>query len=863
MTEIIVASMELLLKGYVSVDYLLTGLVTSSFVATLVVIILVQFRETFSETQLQLRTIIETEPECVKLLAADGSLLQMNRAGLNMIEADCPNQVLGQRVQQIVLPKYRNAFVTLIKQVFEGKSGNLEFEIRGLKGTHRWLETHAVPLRDRHGTITALLSITRDITERRHIEQRLKESESHFRDTFEYAPIGVSNVALDKHYLAVNQTYCDIVGYSREELLTMTIMDLTQDQDKVAHTLLIQQLLTGEKKKFCIEKQVVHKDHNLVWVSLSVQLCYSAAGSPDYIIATIENITERKLAETHTRIAATVFESQEGMLITDANKIILKVNHAFTRITGYSADDVIGKTPQLLGSGQHDDAFYAALWQSIHDMGVWQGEVWNRRKNGDRYPQWLTITAVKDNDNGAVTHYVATMVDITERKATEKYINHLAFYDPLTQLPNRRLLQERLKHGINLSHRTGGQMAVLMLDLDKFKAVNDNFGHAAGDELLQQAGERIKARLRKVDMVARLGGDEFVVLMENAGDYETVARVAEAIIDTLRQPFTLLDNHTVYIGTSIGIAIYPHHGDNADALMDNADTALYHAKDSGRGCFAYFSNELTQKARERIALEARLRRAIEQQELQVYFQAQIDINSNRITGAEALVRWHDPVKGCIMPNDFIPLAEETGLIVAIGEFVLRKTCQLGRQWLDQGLPAIILAVNVSPHQFSRCDINALVAEILKETGFPASYLELEITESGLMDNQEHAMAILNKLHKQGVRLAIDDFGTGYSSLAYLKYFPLDVLKIDKTFVDDIPFLQGDMAITATIIAMAHHLGFKVLAEGVETQEQLAFLQQHQCDSYQGYLHGKAVPADDFAKSFSAVVNVSNVTEDNF
>jgi EAL domain-containing protein (putative c-di-GMP-specific phosphodiesterase class I) len=335
--------------------------------------------------------------------------------------------------------------------------------------------------------------------------------------------------------------------------------------------------------------------------------------------------------------------------------------------------------------------------------------------------------------------------------------------------------------------------------------------------------------------------------MEEVEHDEHVAHVANDLIDTLTQLFTVRENCDAYIGVSIGIAIYPQHGDSVEALLDNADVALYHAKDEGRGCFAYFSEELTQKARERIALEARLRRAIEQQELQVYFQAQVDINSGRIIGAEALVRWHDPVKGWIMPSEFIPLAEETGLIIPLGDFVLKETCRLGRQWLDDGLPAVTLAVNVSPHQFRRSDINALVAAVLQDTGFPAGSLELEITESGLMDNQQHAMTILNTLHNQGVRIAIDDFGTGYSSLAYLKYFPLDVLKIDKTFIDDIPFLQGDMAITAAIIAMAHHLGFKVLAEGVETVEQLAFLRQHGCDIYQGYFYSKPVPASDFVK----------------
>ncbi|MDP3839254.1 MAG: EAL domain-containing protein [Methylococcales bacterium] len=560
----------------------------------------------------------------------------------------------------------------------------------------------------------------------------------------------------------------------------------------------------------------------------------------------ISDISERKSAETELRIAAAAFDSQEGMVITDTDSIILRVNAAFTAITGYSSDEAVGRKMNLLKSGRHDDEFYKVMWDSITSTGSWQGEIWDRRKNGEIYPKWLTITAVKSAD-GKVSHYVGTHIDITERKATEEHINRLAFYDPLTQLPNRRLLQERLKQGIKMNHRLKDQMAVLMMDLDKFKAVNDTLGHTAGDELLQQVAERIQMQLREVDMVARLGGDEFVVLMENVGHYEHVARVAEAIIHALSQPFTLCQSYDVVIGTSIGIAIHPQHGDTMEALMDNADTALYHAKDQGRGCFAYFSEKLTQKARERIVLESRLRRAIEQQELRVYFQPQIDIASGQIIGAEALVRWHDPIEGCLMPRSFITLAEETGLIVAIGEWVLRETCKIGQQWLDQGLPPITLAVNVSPHQFRRSDMNALVAAVLHDTGFPAEYLELEITESGLMDNQKHTASILNRLNKQGVHLAIDDFGTGYSSLAYLKYFPVDILKIDKTFIDDIPFLHGDMAITATIIAMAHHLGFKVLAEGVETQEQLAFLREQGCDMYQGYLYSKAVPADNFKK----------------
>jgi diguanylate cyclase (GGDEF)-like protein/PAS domain S-box-containing protein len=456
---------------------------------------------------------------------------------------------------------------------------------------------------------------------------------------------------------------------------------------------------------------------------------------------------------------------------------------------------------------------------------------------------------------GNPSHLVGAIQDITERKETEAIIHNLAYYDPLTALPNRRLLLEQLKHAIELERRDSRHLALLMLDLDHFKAVNDNLGHLAGDELLQQAAARIKASLREVDTVARLGGDEFVVLLEDITHSEDAARVAEDIIANLSKPFQLLQNNNTYselsrkvrIGASIGISLFPQHGDSPETLLDNADIALYKAKDEGRGCFAYFSEEFTLIARERIALETRLRHAIEQQHLCVYYQAQIDIDSGLIVGAEALVRWQDPSEGLIPPNRFIPIAEETGLIVDIGAWVLRETCLQGTRWIEAGLPSITLAVNISPHQLRRSNISALVAEVLQETGFPAALLELELTESGLMENEEKAVEVLNNLRAQGVRLAIDDFGTGYSSLAYLKRFPLDVLKIDKSFIDDIPSLQDDMEITATIIAMGHILGFKVVAEGVETLEQLAFLREKGCDTYQGYIKSEPLPAEEFAR----------------
>lgn len=466
-------------------------------------------------------------------------------------------------------------------------------------------------------------------------------------------------------------------------------------------------------------------------------------------------------------------------------------------------------------------------------------------RQSDGEIRWVVANGYIERECG-IKLLVGTIQDITQRKNDDHEIQQLAFYDPLTKLPNRRLLQERLKHGIDVEQRSGKQLALLMIDLDRFKAVNDSHGHQAGDELLQQVSLRINSLLRNIDMVARWGGDEFVVLLEDISHADDAARIAEAVITELSKPFCLAQCDSVKIGTSIGISLYPEHGDSYEILMDHADAALYQAKDAGRGCFAYFSKDLTIAAKEHIELESRLRHAVENNELSLLFQPQVNLISGRIIGAEALVRWQDPINGLTSPLKFIPIAEETNLIVEIGGWVLRETCRQGKEWLDDGLLPLTLAVNVSPHQFQRSDICALVAMVLNETGFPANQLELEITESGLMGSHNQAAVILNNLRDLGIHLAIDDFGTGYSSLAHLKHFPLDILKIDKSFIDDIPFHQDDIEIAATIVAMGHILGFKVLAEGVETQEQLAFLQEIGCDSYQGYIKSKPVSAHEFA-----------------
>ena len=567
-------------------------------------------------------------------------------------------------------------------------------------------------------------------------------------------------------------------------------------------------------------------------------------GNDAYVIG-VRDITENKLNDERLRQAAAVFDNTRDVVMTvDADLRIVHINAAFTDITGYTEAETLGKPSSLLRSGRHDREFYAQMWQSITITGHWQGEIWNRRKSGEVYPELLSISRVTDK-SGTTTHYVGVFADISKLKTSELQLDFLAHHDPLTRLPNRLLLLSHLEHAIKTAQREGKIVALLMLDLDRFKEVNDIFGHLAGDQLLQQVADRLIARLRSVDTVCRLGGDEFILLLEDIEQAEDAALVANDIISALSEPWQLSQDSEVSIGVSIGISLYPEHGNEAEQLIQQADTALYHAKAKGRGCFKYFCEDITHAARVRMDIEVRLRRGINEGELRVHYQPQIDIITGRIVGAEALVRWQDPLNGLLLPTVFIELAEKTGLITSIGNWVLKAACTQGQRWLNAGYPPLTIAVNVSPHQFRYSHIDTVVNEVLNETGFPAYCLELELTESALMQREGEATLILARLNKLGVTLAIDDFGTGYSSLAYLKLFPLNVLKIDKSFIDNIPHSRSDIAMTATIIAIARTLNLKVLAEGVETPAQLAFLQEQSCDLYQGYLTSPPVPAAEF------------------
>jgi diguanylate cyclase (GGDEF)-like protein/PAS domain S-box-containing protein len=556
---------------------------------------------------------------------------------------------------------------------------------------------------------------------------------------------------------------------------------------------------------------------------------------------------ERVRADTTLRQAAAVFEStREGVVITDLTPRILTVNRAYTQITGYEAAEVVGQNPGMMKSGRQDKLFYAALWASVQEVGHWQGEIWNRRKSGEVFPQLLTISTVYDGE-GLPSHYVGVMTDISQLKQTEARLEHLAHYDPLTNLPNRLLLQSRLEHALERAERHRQQVAVLFLDLDRFKNVNDSLGHPVGDELLENLARRLSARLREDDTLGRLGGDEFLVVLENLERPEDAAGVAQTLIQLLERPFILPSGHEVYIGASIGISLYPTDASNVTELIRTADVAMYQAKEQGRNTTRFYTPTLTVAANERLEMEARLRRALANNEFLLHYQPQVDARSGAVIGCEALVRWQSPEEGMIPPARFIPLAEETGLIVPLGEWVLRTACAQALAWLDAGLPPLVMAVNLSGRQLQSRDVVERVAAILQETGLPAAHLKLELTESMIMGRPEQSVELLRSLKSLGLRLSIDDFGTGYSSLAYLKRFPLDELKIDRGFVRDIPHDLNDGEIAAAIIAMARNLNLKVVAEGVETVAQQAFLAAQGCGAFQGYLFSRPLPAADFAR----------------
>ena len=561
------------------------------------------------------------------------------------------------------------------------------------------------------------------------------------------------------------------------------------------------------------------------------------------VCAVGHDITMRRRDEVVRRQWAMAFEStRDGVMITDTAGRILTVNRAFTKISGYTAEAVIGRTPKILQSGRHDEEFYRAMWQTLRQSGHWQGEIWNRRSNGEIFPQLLSLSAVRD-EHDRVVNYVSVATDISHLKRSEARLEQLAHFDPLTNLPNRQAVQAGLERAIARRQRHGGLVAVLYIDLDGFKTVNDSLGHPAGDELLLAVANRLTMRLRESDTLGRLGGDEFLVILEGLRDESESAVVARDILTTLSAPFSLICGREAYVTASMGISVLTHdRPTGAMELMRDADTAMYRAKEQGRNRFCFYTADLNASAIARLEIEGALCQALARDELLLHFQPKVDAMTGQVVGVEALVRWKR-LGQLVPPGQFIPLAEQSSLILDIGAWVIDKACEQARAWLDAGVPVPPIAVNVAARQFAAGDLDVVLTRALLHHGVPAGCLEVELTESILMDQPEKTTQMLERIRRLGVRLALDDFGTGYSNLGYLQQFPLDYLKIDQSFVRAMGSEPDGAVIVDAIINLAHRLGLKVIAEGVETEAQRDSLRHRGCDELQGYLFSRPLPAE--------------------
>ncbi|MBA2930650.1 EAL domain-containing protein [Pseudomonas sp. CCUG 57209] len=577
-----------------------------------------------------------------------------------------------------------------------------------------------------------------------------------------------------------------------------------------------------------------------VWVALSALVIYFLCAR----FARAQQL-QQPLKENLDRLrqAAAVFDcTREGVLVTDTRGLIVHVNRAFMEITGYQRADVMGQQPSLFKSGRHSSNFYQQMFQTLERTGEWSGEIWNRRKSGEIYPQWQTIRVIHD-DQGHISHYVAVFSDISAIKDSEHELAHLAHHDPLTDLPNRLLFTDRAEQALASAQLHKRGCALLLLDLDHFKIINDSLGHNVGDQLLKLVGERLNTLFGPGVTLARLGGDEFAVLAESCSQVMQAAALAQRMLDVMKQPF-IFDGHQLFISASIGISLFPNDALSAEQLLRNADSALFKAKSVGREGYALYTEELTAHAQNRVEIASELRRALDQQELRVYYQPVHDLQGSRLVGVEALVRWQHPERGLVPPGEFIPIAERTGLIADIDAWVLEQACRQMCQWLADGVLLSFIAINVSSRLFARRELYEQVAQVLHATGLDPAFLELEVTESAVMDDPEEALEQLHRLRELGLRLAIDDFGTGYSSLLRLKRLPVQKLKIDQGFVAGVPWDDDDVAIVRVVIALAKSMGMQVHAEGIEQMEQARFLLEQGCDLGQGYWFGKPMPAQD-------------------
>jgi diguanylate cyclase (GGDEF)-like protein/PAS domain S-box-containing protein len=791
--------------------------------------------------------ILDQAGALVVVLDRKGRIRRFNRACEELTQYTFA-EVEGRCVWDFLLtPEERDS---VRKEAFRALASNPQ-ALRGTHtnhwvardGTRRLIEWSNTLLLDKHGEMALMVGIGTDVTEKRQANAALKESEQRLNEAQRIAQVGSWELDLASGKLTWSDEVFRIFEIDRAvfEASYEAFLDAIHPDDREQ----VNQAYTDSlatRTPYEIAHRMRMPDGRIKWVNERCESFYDEHGKPLRSTGTVQDITQLKLAEEAIQLYANVFEhSGEAILISDSTNHILAVNPAFTRLTGYSIDEIRGKNPSILSSGQTPVETYQAMWTALQASGYWQGEIVDRRKDHSIYPKWISISAVRDIE-GNTTHYIASFTDITARKRAEAQISQLAYHDALTGLLNRFSLQGQLEQAMAMARRDQHELAVMFLDLDRFKAINDTMGHAVGDSLLNITAHRLNDSVRDSDIVARLGGDEFVVVLTEVDDAAAAAHVADKILHALAQPYRIGESE-LHSTASIGIAFYPNDGTDGETLMKNADTAMYHAKSLGRNNVQFFTPEMNRLAVKRLMLEQELRMALERKQFELHYQPQLDSRDGRIVGVEALVRWRHPRDGLVPPAEFIPVAEETGLILPLGEWVLDEACRQLRAWRDDGIKDVIMAVNLSAHQLHSPALLTQVAEMLEKHGLAGADLELEITESVAMHDPDASIGKLKALRGLGVRLSIDDFGTGYSSLSYLKLLPIHTLKLDQSFVRDIETDNNDVAICTATIALAHNLGLTVIAEGVETEAQRLLLTSHQCDFMQGYLFSKPLPAE--------------------
>ena len=802
---------------------------------------------------------IDQNPTTVFITDAEGRFEYVNDFFLTST-GYTRDEVLGQSME-ILSPQETDAPTSqeMRNCAQRGACWQGEVQTRRRDGSVFWERVMFSPLKDRHGKLTNFVAIKENITEWRQVMTRLQESEHRFRTATSAMVEGLALIGPDGRFLFANRAVEDFLGNPPGGLQGLRPEDIGIDRLHAdgspcapADYPVVYSLREGRELRHLVFG-LRYTDGSVRWMEINSTLLPIGTNGEQGLVATLSDITERRQAEARLRLAfEAIRQSGEGILMTDAEHRILSVNPAFETKTGYSAAEVMGKTPDILASGRNDAAFYHAVQESIERDGHWQGEVWNQRKLGEAYPEWLNVSMVCEQA-GQPRHYVYIYTDMTERVEAQQRIELLVHHDPLTGLPNRMLLRDRVEQATAQASRLQSRVALMFLDLDRFKTINDSLGHPFGDKLLKEAVMRLKRCVRESDTISRQGGDEFIIVLNDVRDSEAVSRVAEKIHQQMGEAIEI-DGHRLTTSFSIGVAIYPDDGQDFDTLLKKADTAMYYAKEAGRSSHRFFTEQMNRQVVEHLTLETQLRRALENQEFVLYYQPQMDLVEGSIVGVEALIRWNSPDNGLISPARFIPVAEESGLIVPIGNWVLREACRQAREWQEAGISPFVMAVNLSAVQFRHHDLINSVINALVLSDLDSQWLELELTESILIQDAETTLDAIRRLKALGIKLSVDDFGTGYSSLTYLKRFEVDKLKIDQSFVRDLASDPEDAAIVRAIIQMAHSLRLRTIAEGVESEDLANLLRVFHCDEIQGYWLARPMPPrelGDFLRSHQA------------